>query len=109
MGNECTKMVTVNEQPYPPNQPAQQQNFNNFSTNVGDSIPVPLLVHMANVGDRQFHGGFAGSRGESRAIEGIQVTGLSVSNVWIELQAHIAHQGDSQWVPQGQMAHKTRP
>jgi len=72
-------------------------------------IPISIVVHLAGVGDRLYPGGFSGTRGESRHIEGFQlvnpvVSGPALPNVSIEYCVHMQGKGDTAWVSQPQYA-----
>jgi hypothetical protein len=62
------------------------------------------IVHLQDVGDGAFQGGaFAGTRGESRRLEGfsLQITD-SIPGLGIEYMAHLQDKGDTAWTSGGQ-------
>ncbi len=63
-----------------------------------------LLVHLENIGDLVYRDGqFAGTRGESRRLEGFQITlDPPVPGLSLEYMAHLQDIGDTAWVSQGQ-------
>jgi hypothetical protein len=69
-------------------------------------VPLRVEVHIQNVGDRQFGAGeFAGTRGQSLAIEGLSVALVNpIAGLEIEYMAHVAQKGDLAWVRNGQYA-----
>lgn len=69
-------------------------------------VPLRVGVHIQNVGDRQFGvGEFAGTRGQSLAIEGLSVALVNpIAGLEIEYMAHVAQKGDLAWVRNGQYA-----
>src|SRR5271157_1138069 len=73
----------------------------------GDERPQPaleLLVHLADGRDLIFGGNeFAGTRGQSLALEGFQLRFKPpVPNLGMRYMAHLADRGDSPWVGEGQ-------
>ncbi|MDC0835693.1 hydrogenase [Geitlerinema sp. CS-897] len=68
------------------------------------TVPLNVLVHIQGLGDRQFGAReFAGTRGQSKAIEGLQLSFASpVAGLNIEYMAHLAGVGDTPWMSAGQ-------
>ncbi|MDY6940794.1 MAG: hypothetical protein SWY16_24445 [Cyanobacteriota bacterium] len=73
---------------------------------VSSSAPIPLkvVVHIQGIGDREFGAReFAGTRGQSRGIEGFQVElAQPIPDVKLEYMAHLAEVGDTPWVSGGE-------
>ena len=68
------------------------------------SLPLTVLVHIQGLGDRQFASKeFAGTRGQSRGLEGLQIRiANAIADLKLEYMAHISGVGDTPWVPEGQ-------
>jgi hypothetical protein len=66
------------------------------------------MLHLANQGDVYYHGGFSGTRGQSRACEGFAVTSVPVPNVTIKYKVHMANIGDGLWTQQPAYAGTTK-
>ncbi|GAB4357490.1 MAG: hypothetical protein Fur0042_26860 [Cyanophyceae cyanobacterium] len=68
------------------------------------SVPLEILVHVSGIGDLRFRSGDdAGTKGESRSLEGFQVTFASrVPGLGIRYMGHIQNQGDTPWVGEGE-------
>lgn len=62
------------------------------------------IVHLQNIGDVPFQGGaFAGTRGESRRLEGFSIAITDgTPNLGIQYMAHLQNIGDTTWVNAGQ-------
>ena len=62
------------------------------------------IVHLQDIGDVPFQGGaFAGTRGESRRLEGFSIAITDgTPNLGIQYMAHIQNIGDTTWVNGGQ-------
>ena len=80
-------------------------NFSPSLSNTRQSI-VGLrgIVHLQNIGDVSFQGGaFAGTRGESRRLEGFSIAITDgTPNLGIQYMAHLQNIGDTTWVNGGQ-------
>src|SRR5438445_1726705 len=63
-----------------------------------------VLVHLQDYGDRTFRdGAWAGTKGESRRLEGFQVSPNHTPNgVRLEYMAHLQGIGDTAWVSEGE-------
>lgn len=68
------------------------------------TIPLSVLVHIQGLGDRQFGAKeFAGTRGQSRGIEGLQIRQANpIPGLKLEYSAHLAGVGDTPWMSEGQ-------
>lgn len=68
------------------------------------ALPLNVLVHIEGTGDREFGASeFAGTRGQSKAIEGFQVTLANpIPGLKIEYMAHLEGVGDTPWISAGQ-------
>jgi Clostridial hydrophobic W len=68
------------------------------------AIPLRGIVHLQDVGDIGLTEGlFAGTRGESRRLEGFSLSFDSpVPGLAIQYMAHLQDTGDTQWVSEGQ-------
>jgi len=62
------------------------------------------IVHLQNIGDVSFQSGaFAGTRGESRRLEGFSLAiADGTPNLGIQYMAHLQDIGDTPWVNGGQ-------
>jgi hypothetical protein len=63
-----------------------------------------VLLHIQGLGDRVFpNGEIAGTRGESRAIEGMQIDfEPRMPGLGVRYMGHVQGSGDTPWVPEGQ-------
>jgi hypothetical protein len=70
----------------------------------GTSIPLDVMVHLENIGDRLFHGAeFAGTRGDARRLEGFSIKiNPPVPGLSIRYRAHVQDIGDIPWVSEGE-------
>jgi len=68
------------------------------------SVPLEIMVHVSGIGDLRFRSGdYAGTKGESRSLEGFQVTFASrVPGLGIRYMGHVQNQGDTPWVGEGE-------
>jgi hypothetical protein len=66
---------------------------------VGD-IKMSILVHMQGKGDKRYRDGkLAGTRGQSRRLEGFSISQISKNTgIKLEYMAHIQGKGDTRWV-----------
>jgi hypothetical protein len=82
------------------NHAREEQSANNRASAVG----LLGIVHLQDIGDVSFQGGsFAGTRGESRRLEGFSLAiADGTPNLGIQYIAHLQDVGDSLWVDSGQ-------
>lgn len=66
-------------------------------------LPLQVTVHLQDYADRVYREqDFAGTRGESRRLEGFQIDFLApVPGLGLEYMAHLENIGDTGWVPAG--------
>ena len=74
------------------------------STPMPASVSLKVTTRIAGLGDREFkQEEFAGTRGQSRAIEGFQINqNPPVSGLRVEYMAHLSGVGDTPWMSEGQ-------
>lgn len=67
------------------------------------SLPIDVLVHLEGIGDQFFQEGeFAGTRGQSRRLEGFQLTfHPHHDKLSMQYMAHLQDIGDVSWVSEG--------
>lgn len=67
-------------------------------------LSLRVLVHLQNIGDAYYiDNEFAGTRGQSRRLEGFQIEiSSAIPDLSIEYMAHLQNIGDTGWVPEGQ-------
>jgi uncharacterized protein YjdB len=88
-----------------PDDPLSRNGFNTELRQVRPSaVDLRGIVHLQNIGDVSFQGGaFAGTRGESRRLEGFSITITDgTPNLGIQYMAHLQNIGDTTWVNGGQ-------
>jgi uncharacterized protein YjdB len=66
-------------------------------------IALDVLVHLQDIGDRVFHTPhFAGTRGQSRRLEGFQINFvIAINGLSAEYMAHLQDIGDTGWTAAG--------
>ena len=67
-------------------------------------LPLVVTVHLQDIGDRTFGAGqFAGTRGESRRLEGASIAfSPPVPGLSIQYMGHVQDVGDTPWMSDGQ-------
>ena len=73
---------------------------------MANEVKLEVLVHLQGIGDSLFGADvFAGTRGQSRRLEGFQVTIVPpVNGLTMLYMAHLQDLGDTPWVGEGQFA-----
>jgi len=73
-------------------------------TSTTSVVPLKVTVHIQGTGDREFSAGeFAGTRGQSKGIEGFAIVfGSAVAGVNLEYMVHLSGVGDTPWLSAGQ-------